>query len=187
MFCEPVKATRPSITASLRWLRRSSRVKGIRQRLAGRTGKMRTPCCRSQGAKPAEEPPRADARRPARGTPRPRCAARAKASATCRPTVVVLEDVEQQVDVMPGGVDVGDQPVDDHVGVGHQGDRVAGHHRQPADVLGHVDQHAVLVGLVGSTMWSGSTRGYSEASNCGRRLRRRAKRRRPSRFSPISR
>ena len=61
---------------------------------------------------------------------------------------VVLEDVEQQVDVVPRGVDLGDQPVDNHVGIGHQRDGVAAHNRQAAAMLGQMDQHAVLVGFV---------------------------------------
>jgi hypothetical protein len=61
---------------------------------------------------------------------------------------IVLEDIEQQMHVLPGGVDVGNQPLDDFVRVGHQRERIAGHHRQPAHVLGQMHQHVVVV-LVG--------------------------------------
>ena len=46
-------------------------------------------------------------------------------------------------------VDLRHQPVDHHVGVRHQRDRVAGHHGQAADVLGQVDQHGEVVGCGG--------------------------------------
>ena len=48
---------------------------------------------------------------------------------------------------MPGGVDLGDQSVDDHVGVGHQRDGVAANDRQAAAMLGQLGQHAVLIGF----------------------------------------
>ena len=60
---------------------------------------------------------------------------------------IVLEDIEEQVDVVPGGVDLGDQSVDDHVGVGHQRDGVAANDRQAAAMLGQLGQHAVLIGF----------------------------------------
>ena len=112
------------------------------ERRPARRGRSRTPCRRSQGA----------SRRNSRREPTAVGQYAARHAASRRPGqrlghapahAVVLEDVEQQVDVLPRGIDVGDQAVDDHVRVVHQRDRVAGHHRQPADVLGRVGQHAI--------------------------------------------
>ncbi len=52
--------------------------------------------------------------------------------------------------MVPGGVDLGDQPVDHHVGIGHQRNGVAAHDWQTAATLGQLGQHVVLVGFVGN-------------------------------------
>ena len=73
--------------------------------------------------------------------------------------------------VLPGGIDVGNQAIDHHVRVVIKRERVAGHHGQPAGMPGQVGRHAVSRRRRwGSTMWSGSSPGYSAASSCGRRL-----------------
>ena len=96
----------------------------------------------------AEEPPRAHGvgQHAAHDAPRRRPRQRRGHAMAHR---IVLEDVEQQMDVVPGGVDLGDQPVDHHVGIGHQRDGVAAHDRQAAAMLGQLDQHVILVAVVG--------------------------------------
>ena len=80
----------------------------------------------------------------------PRAAARFKASTTLRAVVVRQPDVEQHMDVIRCGIDIGHHRVDRGVGVRQKARGVATHGMEPADRVAEPKEMPVTLGNGGS-------------------------------------